>query len=160
MAVAYTTHNRILTVTLSGEIDHHRVKGVLQDLDQAIDEVLPPPAHCGLRRSITFMDSSGIAVLLRLWQRMEALEGSIQVTGLPEQPARVLRAAGPTADPPHLKGEYIPCVPSNTPTRSPWCSLPVGQRVLCPVGGRRLRRPAGPHPGRAGGREKPPSARR
>ena len=38
MPVAYTTHNRILTVTLSGEIDHHRVKGVLQDLDQAIED--------------------------------------------------------------------------------------------------------------------------
>ena len=40
------------------------------------------------------MDSSGIAVLLRLWQRMEELAGTIQVTGLPDQPARVLRAAG------------------------------------------------------------------
>ena len=39
------------------------------------------------------MDSSGIAVLLRLWQRMGELDGTIQVTGLPEQPARVLRAA-------------------------------------------------------------------
>ena len=93
MAVAYTTHNRILTVTLSGEIDHPRVKGVLQDLDQAIDEVLPRQliVDCA---GITFMDSSGIAVLLRLWQRMGELDGTIQVTGLPEQPARVLRAAG------------------------------------------------------------------
>ena len=93
MAVAYTTHNRILTVTLSGEIDHLRVKGVLQDLDQAIDEVLPRQliVDCA---GITFMDSSGIAVLLRLWQRMGELDGTIQVTGLPEQPARVLRAAG------------------------------------------------------------------
>ena len=93
MAVAYTTHNRILTVTLSGEIDHHRVKGVLQDLDQAIGEVLPRQliVDCA---GITFMDSSGIAVLLRLWQRMGELDGTIQVTGLPEQPARVLRAAG------------------------------------------------------------------
>ena len=93
MAVAYTTHNRILTVTLSGEIDHHRVKRVLQDLDQAIDEVLPRQliVDCA---GITFMDSSGIAVLLRLWQRMGELDGTIQVTGLPEQPARVLRAAG------------------------------------------------------------------
>ena len=93
MAVAYTTHNRILTVPLSGEIDPHRVKGVLQDLDQAIDEVLPRQliVDCA---GITFMDSSGIAVLLRLWQRMGELDGTIQVTGLPEQPARVLRAAG------------------------------------------------------------------
>ena len=40
------------------------------------------------------MDSSGIAVLLRLWQRMGELDGTIQVTGLPEQPARVLRLPG------------------------------------------------------------------
>ena len=77
MAVAYTTHNRMLTVALSGDIDHHRVKGLIVD--------------CA---GITFMDSSGIAVLLRLWQRMEELAGTIQVTGLPDQPARVLRAAG------------------------------------------------------------------
>jgi len=79
MAVAYTTHNRMLTVALSGDIDHHRVKGLVQDLEREIDEVLP--------RQL-------IAVLLRLWQRMEELAGTIQVTGLPDQPARVLRAAG------------------------------------------------------------------
>ncbi|MDY3014417.1 MAG: STAS domain-containing protein [Evtepia sp.] len=93
MPVAYATHNRMLTVTLSGDIDHHRVKGLLQDLDREIDQVLPRElvVDCA---GLTFMDSSGIAVLLRLWQRMEELEGSIRVTGLPEQPARVLRAAG------------------------------------------------------------------
>ena len=93
MAVAYTTHNRMLTVALSGDIDHHRVKGLVQDLEREIDEVLPRQliVDCA---GITFMDSSGIAVLLRLWQRMEELAGTIQVTGLPDQPARVLRAAG------------------------------------------------------------------
>lgn len=93
MAVAYTTHNRILTVSLSGDIDHHRVKGLLQDLDREIDEVLPRQLTVDCS-GITFMDSSGIAVLLRLWQRMEELEGTIRVTRLPDQPARVLRAAG------------------------------------------------------------------
>ena len=78
MAVAYTTHNRMLTVALSGDIDHHRVKGLVQDLEREIDEVLPRQ----------------LIVLLRLWQRMEELAGTIQVTGLPDQPARVLRAAG------------------------------------------------------------------
>ncbi len=93
MAVAYTTQNRRLTVSLSGEIDHHRVRGLLEDLDRELDEVLPHTlvVDCA---GITFMDSSGIAVLLRLWKRMEALGGTIQVTGLREQPARVLGAAG------------------------------------------------------------------
>lgn len=93
MAVAYTAQNRRLTVALSGEIDHHRVRGLLEDLDRELDEVLPHTLEVDCSR-ITFMDSSGIAVLLRLWKRMEALGGTIRVTGLPEQPARVLRAAG------------------------------------------------------------------
>ena len=93
MSVAYATHNRLLTISLSGDIDHHRVKGLLQNLDQELDEVLPRQVvvNCS---GVTFMDSSGIAILLRLRQRMEALSGTLQVTGLNEQPARVLRAAG------------------------------------------------------------------
>ena len=41
MSVAYTTHNRMLTVALKGDIDHHRVKGLIRDLEREIDEVLP-----------------------------------------------------------------------------------------------------------------------
>ena len=87
MAVAYTTHNRMLTVALSGDIDHHRVKGLVQDLEREIDEVLPRQliVDCA---GITFMDSSGIAVLLRLWQRMEELAGTIQVSGSFHSPER------------------------------------------------------------------------
>ena len=69
------------------------VSMAIRDLEREIDEVLPRQliVDCA---GLTFMDSSGIAVLLRLWQRMEELEGTIQVIGLPDQPARVLRAAG------------------------------------------------------------------
>ncbi|MBR5534946.1 MAG: STAS domain-containing protein [Ruminiclostridium sp.] len=93
MAVAYTTQNRHLTVALSGEIDHHRVRGLLEDMDRELDEVLPHTLVVDCT-GVTFMDSSGIAILLRLWKRMEALGGTIRVTGLREQPARVLGAAG------------------------------------------------------------------
>ncbi len=93
MAVAYSVQNRTLTVALTGEIDHHRVKGLLRDLEQELDEVLPLQLTVDCS-GVPFMDSSGIAVLLRLWQRMEALEGTMTVTGLADQPARVLRAAG------------------------------------------------------------------
>lgn len=45
MAVAYTTHNRMLTVALSGDIDHHRVKGLVQD-GAGDRRSASPPAHC------------------------------------------------------------------------------------------------------------------
>ena len=90
MAVAYTTQNRALTVSLSGELDHHRVKGVIRELEGEIDRLLPQQlvVDCA---GVTFMDSAGIAILLRLWQR---LGGSIHIRDLPEQPGRVFRAAG------------------------------------------------------------------
>ena len=40
------------------------------------------------------MDSSGIAVLLRAGRRMKELDGSLRVVHVPQQAARVLRAAG------------------------------------------------------------------
>lgn len=93
MPVTYTTRNRVLTVALSGDIDHHRVKGLVRTLEQEIDEVLPKEVIVD-GSGVSFMDSSGIAVLLRIWRRMEELDGKVTVTGFPEQPSRVLRAAG------------------------------------------------------------------
>ena len=87
MPVAYATHNRILTISLSGDIDHHSVKGLLHSLEKEVDAVLPRQVVVDCS-GVTFMDSSGIAILLRLRQQMDEL------TGLNEQPARVLRAAG------------------------------------------------------------------
>ena len=86
-------HNPHLTVTLSGEIDHHRVKGVLQDLDQAIDEVLPASslwtAPASPLWTVPASPSSPPSVAAD-----GELDRTIQVTGLPEQPARVLRLPG------------------------------------------------------------------
>ena len=43
---------------------------------------------------VTFMDSSGIAVLLRAYKRMAELGGTVTVRNVPEQAGKVLRAAG------------------------------------------------------------------
>ena len=43
---------------------------------------------------VTFMDSSGIALILRAQQRMQLLDGSLLVRNVPQQARRVLDAAG------------------------------------------------------------------
>ena len=93
MPVTYAAHNRDLTLSLSGEIDHHGAKGLMTELDQEVAAVLPRALTVDCTR-VSFMDSSAIAVLLRLRQQMEALGGSLRVVGLQAQPARVLKAAG------------------------------------------------------------------
>ena len=93
MPITIDKQNGATVISVRGEIDHHSARTIMENIDHTISSALPMRLVLDLS-SVTFMDSSGIAVLLRLWQRMEALEGTIQVTGLPEQPARVLRAAG------------------------------------------------------------------
>ena len=93
MAVAYPTHNRMLTVALSGDIDHHRVKGLVQDLEREIDEVLPRQliVDCA---GITFMDSSGIGVVLGRYRRMSESGGKLRMGGMSIYAEKILRMAG------------------------------------------------------------------
>ena len=58
-----------LELALTGELDHHGAKGLLACLEQEIQRSLPMVLVLDFS-GVTFMDSSGIAVALRGWQRM------------------------------------------------------------------------------------------
>ena len=54
-----------LTLYLSGELDHHEARSAASLIDQLLDEYLP--RDCAVDMSgLNFMDSSGIAVLIRI----------------------------------------------------------------------------------------------
>ena len=85
--------NRELLLEFSGEIDHHGARNALKEVEMAIDAALPQTLILDFS-GVTFMDSSGIALLIRSQQRMQLLEGSIIVRNVPRQAKRVLDAAG------------------------------------------------------------------
>ena len=93
MPVSCTAEDRVLRVTIIGEVDHHRARGLMEGIDREIDMRLPSRVALDLG-GVTFMDSSGIAVLLRAYRRLGALGGEVRVHNVPPQAARVLRAAG------------------------------------------------------------------
>lgn len=93
MPVTCTSEGRNLTASIYGEIDHHSAKDIMKELNRQIDRVMPRRLVLDCS-GITFMDSSGIAILLRAYQRMKTLEGEATITGVPPQPAKVLKAAG------------------------------------------------------------------
>ena len=82
-----------LTVTLTGEIDHHGARAMMAELEETISTLLPRNLTLDLS-GITFMDSSGIALLLRTHRRLTQLGGTLRVTKIPTQPRKVLDAAG------------------------------------------------------------------
>ncbi len=93
MAVSCTGKDRVLCAAVSGEVDHHGAREIMEELERHIDAVLPRVLELDLE-GVTFMDSSGIAVLLRAWRRVGELGGQVKVRGVPAQAAKVLRAAG------------------------------------------------------------------
>ena len=84
---------RSLEVLLQGELDHHGAKGLLQQLDQEIDAELPLSLTLDFK-GVSFMDSSGIAVVIRCMQRMRELGGSVKLCRMSQQVRRVFEAAG------------------------------------------------------------------
>ena len=93
MEMKYKAENRQLTIELSGELDHHAAKGLMGAIDRCMEQNLPTKTILDMGE-LTFMDSSGIAVVLRAKRRMEALGGNLYVVNIPRQAARVLETAG------------------------------------------------------------------
>ena len=93
MEINAKSTDRNLLLELSGELDHPGAAQAIRQLELALDAALP--LHLVLDLSgITFMDSSGIALLLRAQRRMQSLGGSLVVGRVPPQARRVLDAAG------------------------------------------------------------------
>ena len=93
MEMQVKSADRNLLLELSGELDHHGAKNALRELELAVDAALPRLLVLDLT-GVTFMDSSGIALILRAQQRMQLLDGSLLVRNVPQQARRVLDAAG------------------------------------------------------------------
>ena len=93
MAVTCTGEGRVLRAAISGEVDHHRARAIMEELSRQIDLELPRSLTLDLE-GVTFMDSSGIAVLLRAHRRVGLLGGTMTVQHVPDQAGKVLRAAG------------------------------------------------------------------
>lgn len=82
-----------LTVFLAGELDHHSAKSAIRGILEAIDRFLPRDLVLDLSR-LGFMDSSGIAVIVRSYKRMHDSGGRMYIEGPQAQPMKVLDASG------------------------------------------------------------------
>ena len=82
-----------LTVTLQGEIDHHCAKALMQAIEGKIEAYTP--RICILDFSeVTFMDSSGIAVVINALRCMTRMDGKLMLASLKEQPMKVFKTSG------------------------------------------------------------------
>ncbi len=82
-----------LTIALTGEIDHHCAKQYIQSITAKIEAYTPQLCILDFQE-VTFMDSSGIAVVINALRNMTKIEGALELAGLNQQPMKVFRASG------------------------------------------------------------------
>ena len=85
--------NGRLTVALTGEIDHHCAKAYIGSIAAKIDAYTPDCCILDFQE-VSFVDSSGIAVVINALRNMTQIEGKLLLTGISPQPMRVFRASG------------------------------------------------------------------
>ena len=68
-----------LTVALTGEIDHHYAKQYIQAIAAKIEAYTPDVCVLDFR-DVSFVDSSGIAVVINALRSMTQIEGHLLLT--------------------------------------------------------------------------------
>lgn len=82
-----------LMIALTGEIDHHCAKKFISAISGKIEAY--SPRKCTLDfRDVTFMDSSGIAIIINALRQMKHYGGELLLSGLRDQPMKVIRLSG------------------------------------------------------------------
>ncbi len=82
-----------LTALLSGELDHHHAKEIRETIDFAVRDQLPPVVILDFRR-VTFMDSSGIGLIMGRSRLTDEYGGTLEIHNPSPQIRKVLRISG------------------------------------------------------------------
>ena len=94
MEVSVKCEARHICIRLSGELDHHSAKGLLRRLDQEIEKALPTQLTLDLS-GVTFMDSSGIGVIIGRTKKLKYFnDSSVSVCNMSDRVDKLLKCAG------------------------------------------------------------------
>ena len=93
MQVKAESLDRKLTLRLSGELDHHAARPLMQRIAQEIELALPLEVVLDFS-GVTFMDSSGIAVVRGAQRNLLGAGQTFCVIRTPPSAMRIFKAAG------------------------------------------------------------------
>lgn len=90
--VCFNSAGDLLAAYLSGEIDHHSAQMLRRLIDAEISARMPSQLVLDFG-DVSFMDSSGIGLILGRAKQMQAMEGKVTVQKAPEQIKKMLDLA-------------------------------------------------------------------
>ena len=94
MEVSAKHEGQTLTFFLVGELDHHGAKGLLENLEREIERTLPLSLVLDFS-GVTFMDSSGIGVIIGRTKKLKYFnDSSVSVCNMSDRVDKLLKCAG------------------------------------------------------------------
>ncbi|MCQ2454935.1 MAG: anti-sigma factor antagonist [Clostridia bacterium] len=93
MAVEISARGEVLTAVLIGEIDHHSAFYIRKEIDSAIELNMPSLLILDFER-VTFMDSSGIGLVMGRYKTIAKRCGEVHVVGAKPQIYKVMKLSG------------------------------------------------------------------
>ena len=93
MSVEINSVGELLTVMLCGEIDHHAARDIREKIDEAIEFNMPSLVIMDFG-GVTFMDSSGIGLVMGRFKILQKKNARLNLTNLPPNIYKVMKLAG------------------------------------------------------------------
>lgn len=85
--------NNVLTAYIHGEIDHDTAAKIRTNLDGAAQS-LKPKVLCMDFSNVSFMDSSGVGLVMGRYRQMKLIGGNLMVTNISDRNYRIFALAG------------------------------------------------------------------
>lgn len=93
MAVEISLSGEVITARLSGEIDHHSALGLRKEIDNSIELNMPSLVILDFER-VSFMDSSGIGLIMGRYKNLSKRGASLSICGVNPNLYKMMRLSG------------------------------------------------------------------
>lgn len=93
MGVRIETSDGTVRAYIDGEIDHHCAPSIRNEIDIAVDAASPENLILDFGE-VTFMDSSGIGLVMGRYKTMKEIGGKVTLENTPVHIKKVMRLAG------------------------------------------------------------------
>lgn len=93
MSTEIQTEGRVMTALLEGEIDHHNAPSVREAIDGFAVNFHPEKLILDFG-GVTFMDSSGIGLVMGRYKTVSAFNCTMEIVNLSTHAFKVMRLAG------------------------------------------------------------------
>lgn len=93
MSVEINVTGEVVTAYLSGELDHHSAKQMREAIDTAVELNMPTLLVLDFS-GVSFMDSSGIGLVMGRYRNLQKAGASLHINGAPPNIYKVMKLAG------------------------------------------------------------------